>query len=77
MDEQLERADATSEHVAKVRGKLEILHIQHEDLSSSLQDLLNDIAAGRNRLKLYRQFKMYNDPSLNPYLYQRETKQAA
>jgi hypothetical protein len=72
MDEQLERSDATAEHLARVRGKLEILHIQHEDLSGSLQELFDDIFAGRNRLKLYRQFKMYNDPSLNPYLYQRK-----
>jgi hypothetical protein len=72
MEDQLERSDATAEHLARVRGKLEILHIQHEDLSGSLQELFNDIFAGRNRLKLYRQFKMYNDPSLNPYLYQRK-----
>jgi hypothetical protein len=72
MEDQLERSDATAEHLARVRVKLEILHIQHEDLSGSLQELFNDIFAGRNRLKLYRQFKMYNDPSLNPYLYQRK-----
>ena len=77
MEEQLERTDATAEHLARVRGKLEILHIQHDDLSGSLQELLNDIFAGRNRLKLYRQFKMYNDPSLNPYLYQSQKPLAA
>ncbi len=72
MEEQLDRADASADHLAGVRGKLEIIHIQHDDLSASLQELLNDIFAGRNRLKLYRQFKMYNDPTLNPYLYQRK-----
>jgi hypothetical protein len=40
-------------------------------LTAALQELLSDIFAGRNKLKLYRQFKMYNDPTLNPYLYQR------
>jgi hypothetical protein len=77
MDEQLERADATAEHRAKVSAKLEILHTQHADLSASLQELLDDIFAGRKRLKLYRQFKMYNDPTLNPYLYTRPNSKAA
>jgi len=49
--------------------RLTILREQHCDLSTSLAQLLEDIYAGRKRLKIYRQFKMYNDPSLNPYLY--------
>ena len=69
MDEQLERNDATPEHLAKVRDRLSILNAQHEDLSSALGDLVADLAHGRKRLKLYRQFKMYNDPNMNPYLY--------
>jgi hypothetical protein len=69
MQEQAQRADATKEHIAKVHARLEILHEQHNDLSSSLQELLNDLFAGRKRLKVYRQFKMYNDPTMNPYLY--------
>jgi hypothetical protein len=77
MDEQLERTDADAEHRAKVSAKLEILHTQHDDLSASLQELLDDIFSGRKRLKLYRQFKMYNDPTLNPYLYSRSTSKAA
>jgi hypothetical protein len=77
MDEQLERADATADHRAKVSAKLEILHTQHGDLSASLQELLDDIFAGRKRLKLYRQFKMYNDPTLNPFLYNRPVSKAA
>jgi uncharacterized protein DUF4254 len=70
MEEQLDRQDVDADHVARVRGKLEILHVQHEDLSAALQELLVDVFVGRKRLKLYRQFKMYNDPTLNPYLYQ-------
>lgn len=77
MEEQLERTDADAEHRAKVSAKLEILHTQHADLSASLQELLDDIFAGRKRLKLYRQFKMYNDPTLNPYLYGRSSSKAA
>jgi hypothetical protein len=70
MEEQAARSDTTVEHQAKVRGRLEVLYEQHRDLAASLGQLLQDIFAGRKRLKVYRQFKMYNDPSLNPYLYQ-------
>jgi hypothetical protein len=69
MLEQLDRNDATPEHLEKVQNRLVTINEQHFDLSNSLQQLLDDIAAGRKRLKVYRQFKMYNDPSLNPYLY--------
>ena len=70
MQEQADRADASEEHRAKVRGRMEILAEQHRDLSAALAELLDDIFAGRKRLKVYFQFKMYNDPTLNPYLYQ-------
>src|SRR5262245_25151907 len=76
MQEQLERNDADSDHLVRVQSKLDVLHTQHDDLSASLQELLSDIFSGRKRLKLYRQFKMYNDPTLNPYLYQRELRKA-
>jgi cell division protein FtsB len=69
MREQADRTDAAADHVARSRDKLAILHSQHEDLSTALAELLADLASGRKRLKLYRQFKMYNDPQLNPYLY--------
>ena len=71
MHEQVNRADATVEHIAKVQQRLAILYTQHDDLSGSLTELIDDIFAGRKRLKLYRQMKMYNDPTLNPYLYRR------
>jgi hypothetical protein len=76
MEEQLERDDVDSDHIVRVQGKLDVLHTQHGDLSGSLQELLSDIFAGRKRLKLYRQFKMYNDPTLNPYLYQSALRKA-
>jgi hypothetical protein len=69
MEEQAARRDAGAEHIAKVNARLEILREQHRDLAASLRELLDDIFAGRKRLKLYRQFKMYNDPTLNLYLY--------
>jgi hypothetical protein len=73
MEEQAHRSDASEAHKAKVRSRLEVLAEQHADLSNSLAELLDDIFAGRKRLKVYFQFKMYNDPTLNPYLYQSGT----
>jgi hypothetical protein len=66
---QTERADATPEHVATCRAKLARLIEQRGDLQRCLDELLGDCAAGRARFKVYRQFKMYNDPALNPHLY--------
>ena len=77
MEEQVFRTDATEEHREKVKAKLEILHEQHRDMSNSLRELLEDIFTGRKRLKIYRQFKMYNDPTLNPYLYNSSRRGAA
>jgi hypothetical protein len=71
MQEQADRADASEEHRAKARGRLETLAEQHRDLSRGLGELLGDIFAGRKRLKVYFQFKMYNDPTMNPYLYKK------
>ena len=69
LEEQVRRSDATAEHIESVQRKLAVCLVQLEDLSTSLQELLEDIYAGRKRHKIYRQFKMYNDPALNPYLY--------
>ncbi|MBQ7635418.1 MAG: DUF4254 domain-containing protein [Bacteroidaceae bacterium] len=69
MREQTEREDADEAHKARCKAKLGVLLIQHEDLSQALDTLLDDIAAGRKRMRLYKQMKMYNDPSTNPVLY--------
>ena len=69
MREQADRADATPEHRAKVRERLVIVANSTPTLSRSLSELLDDIFAGRKRMKVYFQFKMYNDPTMNPYLY--------
>jgi hypothetical protein len=71
MQEQTERSDATSDHIARVRGKLSLCIEQRGDLAQSLSELIDDVFAGRKRHKTYRQMKMYNDPTLNPYLYKR------
>jgi hypothetical protein len=77
MEEQAFRTDASDEHIAKAKSRLEILYEQHRDLCRSLQDLLDDIFAGRKCMKIYRQFKMYNDPTMNPYLYNAAKRPAA
>jgi hypothetical protein len=69
LGEQRERADASAEHRESVGRKLAIALAQHTDLSRSAKQLADDLFAGRKRHKTYRQLKMYNDPSLNPYLY--------
>ncbi len=69
LQEQAERTDATPGHIESVQQKIAVCLLQHDDLSTSLSELLCDISAGRKRHRTYRQFKMYNDPSLNPYLY--------
>ena len=67
--EQLERSDADAEHQQKVADRIALCEQQHSDLSNSLQQLLDDIFAGRKQHKTYRQMKMHNDPSLNPAIY--------
>ena len=61
----------------KAKARLDVLNEQRTDLSQSLRELLDDVFSGRKCLKVYRQMKMYNDPTLNPYLYQAQKKAAA
>ena len=69
MREQAERQDATEEHREKCRGKLNVLLEQQKDLSTAIDQLLDDIQHGRKFMKVYRQMKMYNDTDTNPVLY--------
>lgn len=71
MREQTERKDATPEHIARCKDKLAVLLEQQKDLSIAIDQLLDDIKAGRKYMKVYRQMKMYNDPSTNPVLYKK------
>ena len=64
------RQDVDEVHRASSRGKLERLQEQRVDLGACLDALLDDAQAGRAYFKVYRQFKMYNDPALNPALVQ-------
>lgn len=69
MAEQAARNDASEEHLAKCAQKLEVLKEQQVDLSTAIDQLLEDIETGRKYMKVYRQMKMYNDPATNPVLY--------
>ena len=69
--EQLERSDVDQQHLESVQQKIAKCLLQQQDLSNSLQELIEDIAAGRKRHQTYRQFNMYNDPTLNPALYKK------
>lgn len=70
MSVEANRADASDEHRRNCQAKLDVLLTQRVDLSTAIQQLLDDIAAGRKYMKVYKQMKMYNDESLNPVLYQ-------
>ena len=69
MQEQVDRQDADAAHIEKCRSKLAVLLEQQKDLSTAIDQLLEDISAGRKYMKVYKQMKMYNDPSTNPVLY--------
>ena len=69
MQQEAGRADCEPEHRARCQEKLRVLTEQQADLSTAIGQLLDDIAAGRKYMKVYKQMKMYNDPSLNPILY--------
>ena len=71
MQEQVDRKDASEEHIQKCQGKLDVLKEQQVDLSTAIDQLLDDIKAGRKYMKVYRQMKMYNDPATNPVLYKK------
>jgi len=69
MAQETRRTDVDDAHRAACQKKLEVLLAQQADLSQAIEELLEDIAAGRKYMKTYKQMKMYNDPALNPVLY--------
>lgn len=69
MRQEVVRTDASAAHIGKCQAKLDVLLEQQRDLVSAIDTLLDDIAAGRKYMKVYRQMKMYNDPDTNPVLY--------
>jgi hypothetical protein len=62
MQEQADRTDVAPEFRDRCEGRLEVLRVQRDDLAAELTQLLTDVTAGRVVPKVYRQFKMYNDP---------------
>ena len=73
MRQQTERADVDDDHRAASAVKLARLQQQRTDLAACLDALLADTAGGRAYFKVYRQFKMYNDPRFNPELVKERT----
>lgn len=69
MEEQTRRTDATADHLERCTNKLALLLEQKSDMRAAFDELMEDIGSGIRRFKVYRQVKMYNDPSLNPVLY--------
>lgn len=66
---QTERTDVDQSHVEACAAKLARLQEQRADLAGCLERLLAEAARGESYFKVYRQFKMYNDPALNPAMY--------
>lgn len=71
MREQVERQDVSKEHKDTCTAKLNVLLEQQKDLGTAINQLLEDIQEGLKYMKVYRQMKMYNDPSTNPVLYKK------
>jgi len=69
MDEDSRRDDIDDDHRQRSLHRLAVLKLQRHDLYVALGELLADYVAGNKRMKLYKQFKMYNDPTLNPEMY--------
>lgn len=72
MREQAGRSDASADHRDTCKAKLNVLLEQQADLGEAIDQLLEDIEAGKKYMKVYRQMKMYNDPSTNPILYKKK-----
>jgi hypothetical protein len=72
MQAEVNRTDASEDHRQACATKLAVLLEQRTDLSKAIDELLADIASGKKYMKVYRQMKMYNDPKLNPILYQQQ-----
>jgi hypothetical protein len=76
MREQIERKDASQEHREKAAARMVVLDEQRAHLVRATDRLLADIYSGKRPLRVFRQMKMYNDPTMNPYLYKAAAKAA-
>jgi hypothetical protein len=77
LEEQLDRTDVDESHIEKVQHRIAVCKVQQAELGQCLAELWLAITSGSMRHRTYRQFKMYNDPSMNPYLYQRQVLKAS
>jgi hypothetical protein len=77
MGREAERQDATVAHRQTCQQRLAVLQEQYGDLYGCLGRLCVDLWSGRKAFKIYRQFKMYNDPELNPQIYRYRCSQGA
>ncbi|MCK0191670.1 DUF4254 domain-containing protein [Arenibacter sp. F20364] len=68
MQQEVDRKDASQDHIQKCQLKLNVLLEQKKDLCSAIDQLLEDIESGQKYMKVYKQMKMYNDNELNPVL---------
>ena len=76
MREQIDRKDASPEHREKAAARMVILDQQRAHLVEATDRLLSEIYSGSRPLRVFRQMKMYNDPTMNPYLYKTTAKAA-
>lgn len=67
--EEIDRPGAPAGHAQRNRQRFALLTEQRNDLAGALDRLWTGILDGTRRFKLYRQLKMYNDPALNPAIY--------
>lgn len=74
MHQEVIRTDVDQAHRDECQKKLDVLLEQRTDLSTAIEELFADIEHGRKFMKVYKQMKMYNDPSLNPVLYEKSKK---
>jgi hypothetical protein len=72
--EEVHRPSATPAHRDRNHARFAVLNQQRDDLAGCLNELWAEVLTGRRRFKLYRQLKMYNDPSLNPVLYSKSSR---
>jgi hypothetical protein len=72
--EESHRASGSEAHRSRNADRLDLLNEQRSDLAACLNVLWAEVVAGERRFKLYRQMKMYNDPELNPAVYEKSAK---
>ncbi|MFP5228033.1 MAG: DUF4254 domain-containing protein [Acidobacteriota bacterium] len=73
--EEIDRPNAPPGHAERNRDRLHLLSEQRDDLVACLDRLWTQVLTGDRRFKVYRQLKMYNDPTLNPAIYGAGTSQ--